>query len=142
MPTIEALTVEEARQTALDILSGKLLIADLSKPEWQMSLALMTGALSEYDNIGLILVPMAEHASMPWQGSIAPGVVLKCSVLPRESLPMVEAAITVLTESLVESKMNERMAYVSYVSECETEGLDAHTFDMWLVHGKPEGPLG
>lgn len=142
MPTIELLSVEEAREVALDLVSGRVLIADLERPEWQIALALMADSISEYDNTGLILVPVADHMAMPWQGSIAPGCVVKCSVVPRESIPLIEAAIAVLTGEVVERKINERMEYVSYVSECETEGLDAHSFDMWLVHGKPKGPLG
>jgi hypothetical protein len=33
-------------------------------------------------------------------------------------------------------------AYQIYVSECEIEELEPHTIDMWIVHGRPHGPLG
>lgn len=142
MSTIALLSVEEAREVALDLVSGRVLIADLERPEWQIALALMADSISEYDNTGLILVPVADHASMPWQGNIAPGCVVKCSVVPQESIPLIEAAIAVLTEDLVDRKIEERMAYTAYVAECRAEELEPHTFDMWIVHDKPTGPLG
>lgn len=32
--------------------------------------------------------------------------------------------------------------YVIYMNECELENLEPHTFEMWLVHDRPHGPLG
>lgn len=34
------------------------------------------------------------------------------------------------------------LAYSLYVDACVAESCEAHTFDMWAVHGEPEGPLG
>lgn len=33
-------------------------------------------------------------------------------------------------------------AYSRYADACRDESCEAHTFDMWTVHGEPEGPLG
>lgn len=33
-------------------------------------------------------------------------------------------------------------AWQAYIAECEAENLDHHTFDQWVVHGEPTGPLG
>lgn len=32
-------------------------------------------------------------------------------------------------------------AYAKYRDKCEAEHLEAHTFAMWKVHGRPTGPL-
>ena len=32
--------------------------------------------------------------------------------------------------------------YADYVAACHAENLDAHTFHMWTIHGRPTGPLG
>jgi hypothetical protein len=37
---------------------------------------------------------------------------------------------------------NRSLAYALYVDECEAENLEPHTFDLWTIHGEPEGPLG
>lgn len=31
--------------------------------------------------------------------------------------------------------------YRRYVARCNWESLDAHTFDVWKVHGRPSGPV-
>lgn len=36
----------------------------------------------------------------------------------------------------------DAIAYRGYVAECEEENLEAHTRPMWVVHGRPTGPLG
>lgn len=33
-------------------------------------------------------------------------------------------------------------AYSRYFDACAAESCEAHTFDMWTIHGEPEGPLG
>lgn len=41
-----------------------------------------------------------------------------------------------------ENQLALREAYVRYVIACATENLNAHDYDMWLVHNQPKGPLG
>jgi len=33
-------------------------------------------------------------------------------------------------------------AYKIYVAECELENLTPHTASLWVLHGRPHGPLG
>ena len=33
-------------------------------------------------------------------------------------------------------------AYILYCAECELENLSPHTASMWILHGRPHGPLG
>lgn len=75
---IELLSDEELNERAEQILSGELLVADLSRPEWLASLALLTPALAEHGNVGTILVPFGPHLGMPWMGTICPGLTVKC----------------------------------------------------------------
>ncbi len=146
MPTLERLSPMEVGEVALALTSGRALVADFSLREWRDAISLMLPKLSEFENLGLVLVPFAEHASMPWQGSIAPGVVVKCSMVPRESVPDVSAAIQRLTSALVEPPGGYRMPdhfeeYMAYSDGCEREELEPHTYEMWVVHGRPEGPI-
>ena len=32
--------------------------------------------------------------------------------------------------------------YRLYVTECELENLEPHTASMWVLHGRPHGPIG
>ena len=32
--------------------------------------------------------------------------------------------------------------YMIYRAECEMENLEPHTASMWMLHGRPHGPLG
>lgn len=47
-----------------------------------------------------------------------------------------------LNKAALEANYARHLAYQAYCRECEAENLEAHSFDMWTVHGEPEGPLG
>jgi hypothetical protein len=76
---------------ARGLVTNELMIADLSRHEWQTSLAMMLPSLAEYTNLGLILVPFAAHASMPWINNIAPGMVMQCQGVAREDIEALTA---------------------------------------------------
>jgi esterase/lipase superfamily enzyme len=37
--------------------------------------------------------------------------------------------------------LEEHLAYERYVIECEVECCNPHTFEMWQIHGRMEGPI-
>lgn len=41
-----------------------------------------------------------------------------------------------------EPENEEVVAYLDYHQACEAEGLQSHTYRLWVIHGRPEGPLG
>jgi len=84
--TVAALTEEELTTYARGIATGQMLVADLRSPSWQVSLALMLPEIAKEPNVGLILVPMEGHHHMPWINNTAPGITLKCVMIPRESV--------------------------------------------------------
>jgi hypothetical protein len=97
------MTQREVTEVARGIVTNELLIADLSKPEWQTSLALITSGLSVSEmhqkRIGLILVPVRPHERFHWINGIAPGCTFECRMvhvndvdrIGRAMVPMVEA---------------------------------------------------
>jgi hypothetical protein len=84
---------EYVQQTARRIATHELMVADLSVPAWQISLALMVDKLAEYDNVGLILVPKAPHVGLYWVNNTAPGCTLSCQMLAVEDIPALEAEL-------------------------------------------------
>jgi hypothetical protein len=79
------MTQAEVTEVARGIVTGDLLIADLSMPEWQTSLALIVSALPEQEarwkRIGLILVPVRPHMNGRWINGIAPGCTFECRLV-------------------------------------------------------------
>lgn len=74
------MTRAELTDTARGIVTNDLLVADMSRHEWQMSLALLLSGLEERDfqRIGLILVPMGPHHHLYWINNTAPGCSFSC----------------------------------------------------------------
>ena len=85
----EAMLIEWAR----GVVTGQLLVADLNRHEWQTSLALMMEALAKIENLGIVLVPLAEHASLHWINGIAPGCTFTCQIVAHEDLIPLQARI-------------------------------------------------
>jgi hypothetical protein len=78
------LTNAEITEKARGIVTGDLLIADLSDMNWQISLALFMEHLREInkgDWIGTILVPVGPHIGTRWLNGRVPGCTFKCELI-------------------------------------------------------------
>ena len=45
-------------------------------------------------------------------------------------------------DNITRSQRDRLVRWDDYRKACEEENLDPHSFDMWIVHGEPKGPLG
>jgi hypothetical protein len=70
---------------ARGIVTGDLLVPDGSF-EWSSSLMLFADHLRQFDNLGMIVVPLAPHTAGYWVNGVAPGVTMKIEVVPREQV--------------------------------------------------------
>jgi hypothetical protein len=70
---------------ARGIVTGDLLVPD-DGFEWSSSLMLFGDHLRQFDNLGMILVPLAPHTAGYWVNGVAPGLTMKIEVVPREQV--------------------------------------------------------
>jgi hypothetical protein len=85
---------------ARGVVTGELMVADLSRHEWQTSMALMVEALAEISNLGVVLVPKGPHLSMPWINNTSPGCVFTCTPVAMEDLPALQAEVDRMNAAL------------------------------------------
>lgn len=95
-PWDDARIIEAAR----GIVTNTLLVADHNDRRWQSALALMAAAGAEVpDNAAIALVPVAPHLRGWWQGDV-PAVVIEMQIVPRESVPALQAMIDAMNAVL------------------------------------------
>lgn len=89
-------------ETARGIVTGELLVADLSRREWQASLALLLGGISqrEAQRIGLVLVPMGPHHHLYWINNIAPGCTFEARLVHRNDVARLDAEVSRMQAAL------------------------------------------
>jgi hypothetical protein len=73
-------------ETARGIVTNELMIVDIERHEWQISLALMMNKLAEISNLGLILVPRGPHIGLHWINNTAPGCTLSCQLVASQDI--------------------------------------------------------
>ena len=100
MSTVPAGDQERIVEWARGIVTGELLVADLSNTAWQISLALMIPELAKMPNLGAILVPKGPHLAMHWVNNTAPGVTVTCTPIAREDLEALDAEIARMNAAL------------------------------------------
>ena len=100
------MTEEQIIATARDIVSEKLLIADLRRMEWRHSLALLMAGIDDRGGtIGLILVPLAPHAKFHWINGIAPACTFECSCVHVNDLRRLQAAVDTMEAALYPDRL-------------------------------------
>jgi hypothetical protein len=101
-PDIEAeaqpfrLDDELRTELARKIVTHQMLVADLSRVEWQTSLALIIGGIPEESvkQVGLILVPMDKHMGGYWINGTAPGCTVAATLIHRDDVAGLDALVT------------------------------------------------
>jgi len=91
---------EYVQVTARGIATHELMVADLTNSAWQISLALMMTRLGEISNLGLILVPRAQHVGLHWINNTAPGCTLSCQLVAEEDLPALQIELDKINVAL------------------------------------------
>lgn len=88
------MTETQIMETARSIVTNELLVADLSRHEWQGSLALIFSMVEDRGGtIGLVLVPMAPHRNTFWVNNVAPACTFECRCVHVNDLPRLQAAV-------------------------------------------------
>lgn len=90
---ISSMSDDDVITTARGIVTGQLMIVDLERHEWQMSLALMMEALADLPNLGAILVPLEPHQGGRWINGIAPGCTMKLRTVAEEDVERVNIEV-------------------------------------------------
>jgi hypothetical protein len=98
------LTNTQVIETARRIVTGDLMVADLSNRSWQTSLALILTGLKDTDIrqgwIGLIVVPKGPHLSGFWLNGTAPGCTFEASLIHINDLPRLDVEIARMQAAL------------------------------------------
>jgi hypothetical protein len=103
---LEPLDDETVLDYARQIVTDKMLVADLSDRDWQMSLALIISAMDEDGgpeippNIGAVLVPVAPHLKGYWLNGRVPGVTISAVLVASESMDPLRAQVSRMLEAL------------------------------------------
>jgi len=89
-------------ETAREIVTGDLMIADLSNPDWQHSLALIfSGADEDREHtIGLVIVPLGPHMKGYWLNGTAPAVTWECRFVHVNDINRLGALIAAMNAAL------------------------------------------
>jgi hypothetical protein len=82
-------------ELARKIVLHEMLVADLTNPAWQTSLALIIAGLDEsaIPDIGLILVPLAPHMGGYWINGTAPGMTVAATLIHRDDVDELSAVV-------------------------------------------------
>lgn len=100
-------TPAEITEYARGIVTGQLMVADLSDSSWQASLMLLLGHLAEIPNVGLILVPLGPHQHGYWINGVAPGVTLSAKLVAQEDLDALQAEVSRMSKALFPDQDDE-----------------------------------
>ena len=75
-------------ELARKVVTHEMLVADITRDEWQISLGLLFAGLSAetLGDIGLVLVPMKEHMGGPWINGVAPGCTTKATLIHNDDV--------------------------------------------------------
>jgi hypothetical protein len=95
-------TNAEIIDTARRIVTGDLMVADLSDRDWQMSLALILSGLTrrEAERIGLILVPFHKHAGSRWLNGRVPGCTFSVELVHVNDMVRLDAEVKRMFKAL------------------------------------------
>lgn len=101
IPTVLRMTEAQITETAREIVTNQLMIADLSQREWQDSLALLFSMVEDRGGtIGMILVPMGPHLRGYWINNRAPAVTWECRCVHRNDVERLRSTIEGMLSAL------------------------------------------
>jgi hypothetical protein len=101
MTNVEPRTPAEITTLARQIVTGDLMVVDLEDRDWQMSMMLILSLWESIpENIGLIVVPLKDHASGRWLSGRVPGVTMRCFLVATEDLPFLKAEVDRMNAAL------------------------------------------
>jgi hypothetical protein len=108
--TVERATEERLTEFARGIVTGDYMLAQGDDPDWQASLSLIASAITEHDNVGAVLVPVAPHMGGPWLNGRVPAMTMSLDLVAVEDVPALQEKVDTMWTALHPEESHDRSA--------------------------------